>query len=679
MFLLTAGTHLTVWAAASGSVELRVPEAGEGVQITLYRVAEAENGTYAYVDAFAECGVRISDMNNNEQMQEAAVALAAFAQEHKAEGVQGVIDAKGVLRFEELSPALYLTAQTSGEELLKVQPALIPLPYYVGGTQGESYGAVISAKNTFPGGAVIAQKVDETGAALPGAGFVLQKKTYLAEGETAPEGAQSGSDGSGNYFWKQFETVLTSNGKGQFAVHDLSTGEYRFVETQAPEGYVLSGKAYPFTVRRAGTITEVSGGYDAAGGTVESVRIENFPITMYIRKTDPQGSPVEGARLLLKDASGAVIRDENGLPKYLFTTTREPYELKKLPAGKYFVSELEAPSGFSVARDVEIELSNMDGAVNEVRMVDEPEQNTGASLTVTKQLTDAQGSLVKPGRLTFYVALFEDAARKIRISAVKPLVFENGAAASVTFEHLKMNVPYYVGETNEYGELQENGLAANLVYAAEYPEGQQAAPTEEKPQAQLTFRNVFKDAPHGYYYEGALTLTKKVIINCEETDTDRVFYAALFTDAARTQRYGDVITLDMDGSSTLSVEVPVYIGDENQQGVRYYISETDKDGTPLGTDDGLGFTVSIDKGSVVMSPQHMEDEVVITNTFREGEGDDGGGSPSGGGGSGGGSGAKGGIQTGDDTPVAGVLMLAAVSLAAAVWLAARRTGHRKQG
>lgn len=33
------------------------------------------------------------------------------------------------MKFEKLSPALYLAAQTDGEEQLKVSPALIPVPY----------------------------------------------------------------------------------------------------------------------------------------------------------------------------------------------------------------------------------------------------------------------------------------------------------------------------------------------------------------------------------------------------------------------------------------------------------------------------------------------------------------------------------------------------------------------
>lgn len=649
-----------------GSIEIELPETGEGVELTLYKIADYVNGTYEYSTDFAGSGVSVGSLGDNEETREAAEKLAAYAEEKEISGTKGTVDADGMLRFENLEPALYLTAQTSGQELLAVQPALVPIPYYIGGTAKESYDAVITAKNTFPGGAVIGTKVDENGKALAKATFVLQEKTYLADGETAPEGAETGTDETGNYYWKELKQELASAENGQFAVRGLDTGDYRFVETAAPEGYVISGTPYPFTISRAGTIEEVDGTYKAGNGKVETLEVVNVPTTIRIKKVDEDGKTLAGAKLALKNANGTLIRDENGLPKYTFTTSDQPYELKKLPAGTYYVTELAAPEGYEVAADVLVELT-AEEEVCEVTMVDKKTDPTDASLIVTKKLTDLNGNAFKTESATFYVALFSDEACSTRISDVKTLEFKNSTASSVTFSNLKQDVPYYVGETDQYGELLENGLYGNVVYAAQYPKGRKIQLSGTDKEGTLEFDNVFSDIPKGYYYEGELTVTKKVMRGTTEENSNETFYAAIFTDEGRTQRYGDVIALNMSGKSSTSVTVPVYAGDADTESVRYYISETDKNGTPVNDSMNLAYTVSVDKGSVVVSMENSKAEVVITNTYAEEETEveteteieteteedaiTGGSSSSGGG-----------VKTGDDTPIWLFAVLLAVSV-----------------
>ena len=92
-----------------------------------------------------------------------------------------------------------------------------------------------------------------------------------------------------------------------------------------------------------------------------------------------------------KIASEITVTDENGNARFAFTSGAEPYVLKGLPAGDYYLSELEPPKGFTVARDVLFTVSDNADAVNTVTMVDEQEKTAKGKLVVTKQLYDEAG------------------------------------------------------------------------------------------------------------------------------------------------------------------------------------------------------------------------------------------------------------------------------------------------
>lgn len=483
---------------SSGSIELHISELGEGVEITLYQIGKLEYDTYKYTEDFGGAGISIADLEDDHEAQAAAESFAAYAAEHQIEGIRkGTVDAQGILRFEGLEPALYLTVQTDGVYIQEVQPALIPIPYYVGGSQGESYDAVIPAKNSFAGGAVIVSKVSERGEALAEAQFVLQRKTYLMDDGAAPEGVETGNDENGNYYWKQFDVPLITNQKGQIAVKDLERGEYRFVEVTAPEGFLLSKTVYPFTIEKGGSLKESEDVYAADGGTVEMLEAVNYPIRLKINKVDEKGSPVEGAVLVLKDAEGKVICNEDGTPKYQFTTSKEPYELLQLPAGDYYVSEVKAPAGYKTAADVKVTVSGEEGMVNEVTMVDEREETEPekASFVVKKKAVTGAGAEFVLANAEFYAALFEDEACTKRVSDVQPLVYKGSAESSVTFTGLTPGAVYYVGETDSSGTLLEQGVIDGAAYTAEYPNGRRVQLAAGNAGTEFTFRNVFKEVP----------------------------------------------------------------------------------------------------------------------------------------------------------------------------------------
>lgn len=653
----------------TGSIQLQLPENQEGLEMILYKVADLKDGKFILSSDFAKSGVSIANLNDSQEAQAAAQDLTAFAKEQNLGGSRAVPDAQGVVNFTGLSPALYLVAQSGGEEMLLVQAALVPIPYL--NEKGEEvYDAVISPKYSFPGGAVIVDKVDEDGNPVGQACFVLEQKVFPEEGESVPEGAQTGSEEKGTYYWKEFQADLVTSGKGQIAVTDMPMGDYRLTETQAPDGYVWDAQPVYFSITKPGQVAEISGLYQQKSGEVAQVTVVNRQTVVRFNKVDEDGSPVSGAKLVLKDAQGNVIMDESGNAKYVFTSGSTPYELKRLPAGNYFLCEVETPDGYQVSKDVPLTVSSTDPSMVEVTMVDERENETQVGLSVTKRLVDEGGELLSTENGTFYVALFADAGLTERISGVKELSYHGNSSSTVSFSNLVPGTAYYISETDAYGNpLDGIDIDNKTVCVPVYYDSVEITPTEQNPDSEFSFDNMFSELPEGYYYVGRLTVTKKTLKGSEEYNTDQVFYAGVFQDAAYTQRIGDVIELDMDGGYETSVEVEVPIGDTEDASATYYVTETDAQGNPLAMDGSAGFKVEVDNTKATFTRADTDKTVTITNRFANetptvtpsGESDGGGSSNS----SSNSSSSSAGVKTGDNTPV-GIFVVVLILAVAAI-------------
>ena len=150
---------------------------------------------------------------------------------------------------------------------MNVQGVLVPIPYF-GENGADVYDAEISPKYSFPGGVLLVHKVDEAGNSVGQAEFVLQQKVYVDSPEQIPDDAQSGSDESGAFYWKEFSANLLSDANGQILITDMPKGSYRVIETKTPEGYIPSSVPYEFSIEAAGQVKELDGIYKAASGKV---------------------------------------------------------------------------------------------------------------------------------------------------------------------------------------------------------------------------------------------------------------------------------------------------------------------------------------------------------------------------------------------------------------------------
>lgn len=311
-------------------------------------------------------------------------------------------------------------------------------------------------------------------------------------------------------------------------------------------------------------------------------------------------------------------------------------------------------------------------------------------IRVTKQLFNLENELAynppENQELVFYAGLFTDEACTMQVEGTshQPLRFLNSDQAEVVFENLRTDQTYYVSETDGEGNAVASSLGADgVLFEAQYPDGQAVAITRQEPEGSLVFRNTTTGLPMGYYYGGTLTITKKTMMGQEPYDTDEVFYASLFTDAGLRDRYGEVIPLEMSGSSSVSIPLEVNIGTSENDSATYYVAETDENGTPLGS--GQQFSISLNKegGKVTLTPETPDDEVIITNTFPEAgesESTDPGDDIQSGDDISSGNAQKEGksVRTGDETPIVPFASLLALSFGAALLLLLRKIRLKNQ-
>lgn len=472
-------------------------------------------------------------------------------------------------------------------------------------------------------------------------------------------------------------------------VTGLKTGEkYTLRETVAPDGYTITADTV-FSLKEDGTLDK-----DNTSTTISAdgtLLVEDSRTSVKVSKVDiSDGKELEGAHIQIIDQDGNVV-DE-------WDSTKEAHVTEKLKTGKiYTLRETVAPDGYLLTSDTTFVLKE-DGTVDAEKttavskdgvLLVQDKLATSASIAVTKKLTYIGEGLAARNQ-TFYVALYSDKECTQRVSDVKALVFKNADASTVVFsENIKAGKTYYIAECTQDGTSQTIGaLADGTVYEAVFGNGNSTTVTEADGTTTVSFENVFSSfPPDGFYKQGQLTITKKVLgADGGTRNSNEVFYAGIFDDAAHTQLSQQVeqniIKLDMDGGYEVSEIINVGLAQSGAK-VTLYVTETDSNGKPIAGSEGFGYKVTVSADSVTFDETNMTAEVVITNqeesTVTEtptptptpsSDGGNSGGSEDHSGGYGGGKSPK----TGDDTPIGTYLML----LLAAAMLAAETERHRRR-
>ena len=122
--------------------------------------------------------------------------------------------------------------------------------------------------------------------------------------------------------------VTTTTGH---SIKGLKAGTYKVIEEAAPSGYTKSDATVEFTISNNQT-------------EVQTVTFYNSTNQISITKVDADTNEV------LANAKFNILNSNNQIVN-TFTTTKEAYLLDKLAVGKYYLEEIEAPSGYVLNKE----------------------------------------------------------------------------------------------------------------------------------------------------------------------------------------------------------------------------------------------------------------------------------------------------------------------------------------
>lgn len=171
------------------------------------------------------------------------------------ENTRYITDSTGKIRIYDLTPGMYRLIETQAPSGFVLNPE--PIEF----TVDESNTSVIKLSFINYQSEVKLEKINEDKKPLSGAVFKLEKYD-----EDAAK-------------WVTIESSLTTDSNGLIDLLNLSEGKYRFVETAAPDGYVLDSTPIEFEINSDRLDIEITFTNKAKSGTVTPTPTPTTPTT----------------------------------------------------------------------------------------------------------------------------------------------------------------------------------------------------------------------------------------------------------------------------------------------------------------------------------------------------------------------------------------------------------------
>ncbi|WP_305926907.1 SpaA isopeptide-forming pilin-related protein [Bacillus mycoides] len=220
-------------------------------------------------------------------------------------------DENGIVTASDLRPGDYQFIEVKAPKDYDLSKD--PIPFTIGKSQKENI--TVTAKNSLTKGAVTLTKIDDIDRTM------LKDAVFKIVD----------MDG------KDVRTNLVTDDKGEISVSDLRPGDYQFIETQAPEHYVLDETAIPFTIKKSQTETiTVTGKNTLKKGSVELTKIDDIDTDTKLANAvfnllDADGELVEEG-LKTNDEGKIVVENlRPGTYQFVETIAPEHYDLNKKP------------------------------------------------------------------------------------------------------------------------------------------------------------------------------------------------------------------------------------------------------------------------------------------------------------------------------------------------------------
>lgn len=187
---------------------------------------------------------------------------------------------------------------------------------------------------------------------------------------------------------------LVTDSNGEIYVTGLVPGEYAFVETKAPNGYLLDTKRHPFSVVAR-----------QSGATALNVTNEQKKAVRLVKTDVTTGNRLAGATFTLQTTSGEIVKSG------LVTDALGEIYVNDLLPGDYVFIETAAPNGyildatprpFSIKTGTNevVTVTMTNDTLKSVRLVKTDSVDGTPLVGATFNLVDATGKVLKPGLRT---------------------------------------------------------------------------------------------------------------------------------------------------------------------------------------------------------------------------------------------------------------------------------------
>lgn len=181
-------------------------------------------------------------------------------------------------------------------------------------------------------------------------GKIQINKTDVSDGKVIPD--------CGFRIWKDDKKTIVIEGKTDkngIAEFELGYGKYYYQEFDAPEGYVLDNKLYPFEIKENGEIVKAHMTNEKIKGTMELSKVD-ISNGMLI--------PNAKFKIYKEDKKTVVVKgmtDQNGIAKF------------NLEYGKYYYQEYDAPNGYILDESLFPFEIKINGDIVKCQMTNKPE------------------------------------------------------------------------------------------------------------------------------------------------------------------------------------------------------------------------------------------------------------------------------------------------------------------
>ncbi|MCD7884488.1 MAG: hypothetical protein LUI87_12405 [Lachnospiraceae bacterium] len=437
-------------------------------------------------------------------------------------------------------------------------------------------------------------------------------------------------DSSGNIL--EVETVGSktfSSGTAQLVwTNALTDGEtYYLTEITAPDGYtpipdveftVIRGCTTEVTLANAKivesdyalTVTkEVYAGdyqvyaYDTTTGSYK----ESGAYTYYVALFSDAGRKNKVSNVVSLDVSGFT-----GTVTFSNLTANGIYYLSETDEYGVVVSSSDALT-VRYTNSGQVQLSQKASSMvvqNVYASLPDGYRYTG-TLTLTLNTTDSSGT-AEAVTNTFYIGIYRNADYSDTPTIVK-MDLQNASSVSVRRRILlsgENDMTYYIAEVDASGNRITDSSDFSYVVTVDKPTVTIAKGANQT----VTVTNKLKAT------KATLYLTKRVYEGTSLKAVSETFYVGLFKDAELTTLYADPIAMTLDNASELTLKLTLNLG--TASGVTIYIAEVDQDGSVITNQRSFGYQIKVINATAEFTQDNLTIQTIIMNSVYGSTSDD---------------------------------------------------------